>query len=103
MEHKTKGLIALREIDILQERIDALKREQQAQHDIVSECREKIKTDNASYIGKNAYCSMEGNPNFQNVLCKCTDVSCTKQFTIRPLFSRVGKKVLGIDYYDWVS
>lgn len=57
-----------------------------------------IELDNQHFIGKAAVCTVpETKGSFE---CICSKVMCTSEFKIKPLFTRMGKK-MSVDTYEF--
>ncbi|MCH2216636.1 MAG: hypothetical protein MK076_00915 [Flavobacteriales bacterium] len=100
----TKKQIAelLRQIDIIENEMLLLKNKQNDIYRSINSIKEKIIKDNSYLIGKKAICSIENNPNFQDIECICSKIVCNEYYLPVPLFKTKSGKKVHIDFYEWV-
>jgi hypothetical protein len=101
MELKEIATIKLRECDLLNERIDTLRKKENDIRLHISNIKKSIENENSHLLGKKAICSNTDDPTFNNIECVCSYVFCTDAFDIAPKFSHKGKKV-SVDVFDWL-
>ena len=101
LELKTEAIEMMREIDIINDNISKLKKEEIKLRTNVKILKKQIESNNFNLIGRVAACSMYNTPTFQNLECKCSFVMCGDDFTPIPMFNRRGQNVI-VDEYKWM-
>ncbi len=98
---KKIATLKTKECDLLNERINNLRKKEQSIRLEISNIKKSIELENKHLIGKKAICSNADDPTFNNIECVCSYVHCTDSFDVAPKFTHKGKKVL-VDYYKWL-
>ena len=101
LELKIAAIEMMREIDIINDNILKLKKEEVSLRTNVKNIKRQIESNNSYLIGKFAACTMYDNPTFQRLECRCSFVLCSDDFAPIPMFNRKGQNV-EVDEFKWM-
>jgi beta-lactamase regulating signal transducer with metallopeptidase domain len=93
--------LLLQELEILSETQRSLEKQKQDIFQKLTSYKKQLEKKNSYLIGKRAMCIHIDNP--IPVECICTAVIASDDYeTVKPLFSKQGKKYI-IESYDWIK